>query len=173
MRIFETEILRHLQLKDFRRETVDRVLDLINGCDRGEHDFSLLDQDPEALSCFRAIIWGPFVVPPPQPSARKPNGRLPDGSEHGKELCHSLSVDSVGGNGGNNGILTEPTRQPGQRGPKFHKTPDDLIIELSDRGQSVRQISRTLEARGLSISYRTIHRRLVVLRSIELPLFKN
>jgi hypothetical protein len=171
MRIFETEILRHPQLKDFRRETVDKVLDLINGCDRGEHNFSLLDQDPEALSCFRAIIWGAFVVPPPQPSAGKANGRLSGGSEHAEELCPrsfdtaSLCPAEI------NGVLV--TAQ-GKRGPKFHKTPDDIIKELAlSHNFGARKITAELERRGFSVNLRTVTRRLSAIHSQELPLFKN
>jgi hypothetical protein len=171
MRIFETEILRHPQLKDFRRETVDKVLDLINGCDRREHDFSLLDKDPEALSCFRAVIWGPFVVPAPQPSAGKPSGRLPAVSQVEKELC-PRSFDAASQRPAeNNGVLV--TTQ-GKRGPKFHKTPDDIISDLAlNRGQGARKITAELEHRGFHVNVRTVTRRLAVLHSRELPLFEN
>jgi hypothetical protein len=163
--------LRHPQLKDFRRETVDKVLNLINGCDRGEHDFSLLVQDPEALSCLRAIIWGPFVVPPPQPSAGKPNGRLPGGSEHAKELCPRSFDAASQCPVANNGVLV--TAQ-GKRGPRFHKTPDDIIRDLAlNRGQGARKITAELERRGFSVNLRTVTRRLSAIHSQELPLFKN
>jgi hypothetical protein len=171
MRIFETEILRHPQLKDFRRETIDKVLDLINGCDRGEYDFSLLDQDPEALSCFRAIIWGPFVVPPPQPSAGKPNGRLPAVSQVEKELCPRSFDTASQRPAENNGVLV--TTQ-GKRGPKFHKTPDDIIKELAlSHHLGARKITAELERRGLRVNLRTVTRRLSAIHSQELPLFKN
>jgi hypothetical protein len=170
-RVYETELQRHPGIAQFERRTAEKVLDLINGCDRGEHDFSLLDQDPEALSCFRAIIWGPFVVPPPQPSAGNPNRRLPAVSQVEKELC-PRSFDAASQHPAeNNGVLV--TTQ-GKRGPKFHKTPDDIIKELAlSHHFGARRITAELERRGLQVNLRTVTRRLSAIHSQELPLFKN
>ena len=54
-----------------------------------------------------------------------------------------------------------PAKPEGTRGPKFKAIPDDLVVELADQGNGAKRIAMALADRGIRISSRTIHRRLV------------
>jgi hypothetical protein len=72
----------------------------------------------------------------------------------------------------NNKVVTS-VKEPGRRGPKFHRTPDDLIMTLANQGKGARKIAADLERQGFRVNVRTVTRRLSRLKAAELPLFEN
>jgi hypothetical protein len=159
----------HPELVDLDRGAVLRALEFVEACCQGRHDhFGLLDQDKEMYQAFKVLVFGKCHFPPLE---KLGSGHLQDGAEHTKELCPRSFDAASQCPAENNGVLV--TTQ-GKRGPKFHKTPDDIIRDLAlNRGQGARKITAELERRGFSVNLRTVTRRLSAIHSQELPLFKN
>lgn len=107
--------------------------------------------------CQATGWWGKFTCA----TRRATNPSVPN---HTEQICHPITDGDMHGCGQNNGDcggLLTPAKPEGIRGPKFRAIPDDLVLELAGQGNGAKRIAMALADRGIMVSSRTIHRRLV------------
>ena|GEM_PF-4466997 len=132
-------------------------LNICTGCGHQEttHGADLPGQCPRCKGWSWCCRWLNASKP-----VRHNHVNPPSESNHTDELCHPITDAAVQQSGQDKWNPQPPDGARRRRGRPAMPIPDGIIEELVGRNYGAKRIALELEARGITVSSRTINRRL-------------